>query len=586
MNIRDDTNHAEPASNSAGHRVAPRQSARPESERAKTTPSSALTEALIVPVQSTQAPPCSVGCGSGGDVRGWIAVVAQREKLGLSKAQSFTRAWKIITEANPFPATLGRICPHPCESGCNRGGQEGAIAINALERFLGDWALHNKLGLPRLAKEAQPESIGVVGAGPAGISFAYQMARRGYRVTIYEKQEKPGGMLYYGIPQYRLPEDVLDAEIQRVLDLGVELKLNAAIDGDADIARLKKAHDVLFLGIGASIGIKLGILGEDGPGAWTGTEYLGGVNRGEPADLGDHAVVVGGGNTAMDAARAARRAGARVTVLYRRTRAEMPAIASEIDDALAEGVHIEYLAAPVQIKRENGRLTRIQVQRMALGEADNSGRRKPEPVPGSEYWLDASAVIAAVSQASDWASLGELGMKHGTHKPGEVENGVWTGGDAAGLGIAGFAIAQGRQAAEKVHAQLRGLRDAEVQTKQAIGPTAVRPDYHAEKARAELPHKAVAERLAQPDAEVQQTLTEKAFLDEISRCFSCGQCFGCEQCFMYCNAGAYTKLAEVRPGAYFAFNLDACERCGKCIELCPCGFLTRCSDTTAQGVQN
>jgi len=542
--------------------------------KAETARSSALAEALVMPKQSPQPAPCSLACGSGADVRGWIAIIAQRKKLGLSKGEAYTKAWKMIAAVNPFPATLGRICPHPCESGCNRGGKDGPVAINALERFLGDWALENNLSLPQLESIVQPESIGVIGAGPAGISFAYQMARRGYRVAIYEKQDKPGGMLYFGIPQYRLPENVLEAEIKRVLDLGVELRLGTMIAGDSELKRVRQAHDVVFLGIGASKGVKLGVPGEDGLSAFTGVEYLAKVNRGELIDLGAHAVVVGGGNTAMDAARAARRAGTRVTLLYRRTREEMPAIASEINDALAEGVTIEYLSAPLQVRREVERLTAVQVQRMSLGETDDSGRRRPIPVAGSEYWLEASAIIAAVSQEPDWESLGSLGGDRSGASPCEIETCVWAGGDAIGSGIAGFAIAQGRRAAEKVHAKLRGLERDEIPERQGIGTADVRPDYYADRARAELPRVPVAQRLARPDAEVRGTISEEAFLEEITRCFSCGLCFGCEQCFMYCNAAAYTKLDEVRPGAYFAFDLDRCEKCGKCIEICPCGFLS------------
>ena len=546
------------------------------------SPASAFSKALRQPQQLEQLPPCGSGCASGTDVRGWIGVVAQRRKLGLSDKEAYFRAWNMVTAVNPFPATLGRICPHPCESGCNRTGKDGAISVNALERFLGDWALGLKLPLARLDKEAKPESIGVIGAGPAGISFAYQMARRGYRVTIYEKEDKPGGALYYGIPGYRLPEDVLAAEIERILDLGVELKLNAAVGREYALDQLRQAHDILFLGIGAGKGLKLGIPGEEGVGTWTGTEYLASINRGESVELGDHVAVVGGGNTAMDAARAARRGGSQVTVLYRRTREEMPAIASEVDDALAEGVRFEYLSAPLEIKRVDGRVHKIVVQSMALAEPDASGRRRPVPVAGSEREIAVASVIAAVSQEPDWDGLGEL--QPGIHAVdaktyGQVADKIWSGGDALGLGIAGFAIAQGRRAAESVHARLRGIDQPGAQEKVPVPAAAIKADYHAGKTRTALHHKPVEQRLAQPDLEVQDTMDEQAFLDEISRCLSCGQCFGCEQCFMYCNAGAYIKLDPVKPGAYFALALDQCEKCGKCIEICPCGFLQ--ANTTA-----
>jgi len=536
-----------------------------------------FAQALIRPRQSEKLPPCCAGCATGADVRGWIAVIAQREKLGLYEPEAYLQAWRMVTAINPFPATLGRICPHPCQVNCSRKEKDGAVAINALERFLGDWALKQQLDLPRLEQGAKPESIGVIGAGPAGLSFAYQMARRSYRVTIYEKEEKAGGMLYYGIPQYRLPEEVLGAEIRRILDLGVELKLNTAIGRDITVQLLRKRHDVLFLGIGAGRGRKLGITGEEGADVWTGAEYLARLNRGEPIELGVEVVVVGGGNTAVDAARAGRRSGARVTMLYRRTRKEMPAIESEIEDALAEGVRIEYLSAPVEIKRDGGKVRALVVQRMELGEPDNSGRSRPVPVPGSEYEIPAESVIAAVSQEPDWEYLSELDrgtvwVQAAGH--GRVESGLWAGGDALAPGIAGLAIAQGRQAAEAVHAQLRELEQPRASQRSAVSDKTIKADYHPEKKPATPRRRPVEDRLTQPEAEVQETISREEFLEEVSRCFSCGLCYGCEYCFMYCNAGAFARLGQVGPGAYFALSLDYCEGCGKCIDLCPCGFLT------------
>ena len=538
----------------------------------------ALKQALVQPEQLRKSSPCNAGCASGGDVRGWISLVAQRRKLGLTDAGACNEAWNVITEVNPFPATLGRICPHPCEDGCNRGDKDGAVSINALERFLGDWALQRRLALPVSESAKWSESVGVIGAGPAGLSFAYQMARRGYDVTIYERQERPGGMLYFGIPEYRLPETVLAAEIQRILDLGVELRLNTAIGRDVTVQQLRDRHQVVFIGIGAGAGLKLGIPGEEGSGVWTGTDFLSRLNRGDKPELGENVVVIGGGNTAMDAARAARRTGAQVTMLYRRTRIEMPAIESEIDDALEEGVEISYLTAPVAIGREEGTVRSVTVQRMELGEPDRSGRRKPVPVSGSEHDIPASAVIAAVSQEPDWEGMGELrdgNIWIHAGPNGALGDGVWAGGDALGLGIAGLAISQGRKAAEGVHAKLRGLpgEPASVSAGEVHAPTP-KPEYYQAMPRSTSPYRDVSSRLADPDLEVQQTIDAKRFFDEVSRCFSCGSCFGCEQCHMYCNGGGFSKLHEVAPGRYFSLSLDSCESCGKCIELCPCGYLS------------
>jgi len=531
---------------------------------------------LVRPRQSEQLPPCALGCATGADIRGWIGVVAQRRKLGLWDAEALTRAWRMVTDVNPFPATLGRICPHPCEAGCNRAGKDGAVAINALERFLGDWGLRQRLGLQRLEKDPKPQSIGVIGAGPAGLSFAYQMARRGYRVTVYEKNEKPGGMLQYGIPEYRLPEDIVAAEVGRILALGVELRLGTGIGRDISVSRLKAQHDILFLGIGALRARRLGIPGEDGGGVWSGTEYLASINRGEPPALGAEVIVIGGGNTAIDAARTARRAGARVTLLYRRTRQEMPAIAAEVEDALAEGVTLTMLVAPVRIHRTNARVSAIVVQQMTLGEPEASGRRRPVPVVGSEHELPASAVIAAVSQEPDWEGLD--GLAPGASwienaEQGRIDDRLWAGGDALGLGIAGIAIAGGRRAAEALHARLRNHALPASTAPTAIAASALKPDFYCARPRAAVPEISGADRLAAPEIEVRGTISEAQFLEEVERCFSCGLCFGCEQCFMYCNAGGFSRLEERTPGTYFALEHDACEGCRKCIELCPCGYL-------------
>ncbi len=530
------------------------------------------------PAQKEMVAPCQVGCATSGDVRGWIGIIAQREKLGLSLDDAYSQAWRMITEVNPFPSVMGRVCPHPCEDHCNRSALDEPMAINAMERFLGDWALVEELPLGRLQAGSREEWLGVGGAGPSGLSFAYQMARRGYRVTVYEGREKAGGMLRYGIPDYRLPPVVLDAEAARILDLGVELKLGTLIGRDVTVDELRERHHALYLGIGAQRGKELGIPGEDGPGMWTGTEYLSRVNQGEAVEVGSSVAVIGGGNTAVDAARSARRSGAKVTLLYRRSREEMPAISHEIDDALEEGVDLVLLAAPVRLLRENGRPRTLVIERMELGDPDASGRRRPVPIPGSEFDISVESVISAVSQVPNLAGWEAVAGNDGwrrTDESGSIQEGVWAGGDARGLGIAGFAIAQGRRAAEALHARLNGTPEVQSATDRGsgIGPERVNLDYHEERPAAKAPRLEPEARIADPAAEVSGVITEEQFLGEADRCFSCGSCFGCQQCSMYCTAGCYIRLEESEPGVYFALSLDQCEECGKCIEVCPCGFL-------------
>jgi len=479
----------------------------------------------------------------------------------------------MLVEHNPFPATMGRICPHPCEADCNRSDKDGAVAINSLERFIGDWAIAQNLPLPVLSKEAQPESIGVIGAGPAGLSFAYQMARRGYPVTVYDSHSQAGGMLRYGIPDYRLPPAVLDAELGRILDLGVTLVNDIQAGTDIGLKTLQARHKVLFLGLGAQLGRHLELEGEDSDHIWDGTQFLAAHNRGDHPTLGEHVVVVGGGNTAIDAARIARRTGADVSIIYRRQREDMPAIDEEVNAAIEEGVHIHYRGSPTAVVRdESGVMTGIRIQRMRPGPLDESGRAAPEPVPGESFTLLASGLITAISQQSDWHGLEPLAPQGPWLQFGaEQGSGVVGGGDVTGLNLASHAIGQGKIAAERVHASLRGLPDPVSMPQQPR--IEVKSSYYDASERVSVPQTTVAQRMNSPDDEVSETISEQAFLHEIERCFSCGLCNGCQLCWMYCGGHGFTRLDSAGPGHYFAFSADACEGCGQCIELCPTGYL-------------
>ena len=530
------------------------------------------------PAQSPSTAPCQEGCANCGDIRGWIGIVAQRAQSGLSREEAFARAWRKITDVNPFPATLGRICPHPCEDRCNRGDKDESLAINAMERFLGDFAITEGLPLPSSQTRVQGISVGVVGAGPSGLSFAYQMRRRGYRVTVYDARREPGGMLRYGIPDYRLPPKVLDAEIQKIAELGVDIRMNTSVGKDVSLGELRERHDCLYLGIGAQKGRQMNIPGIEGQGVYTAIEYLERVNTGESMDLGERVIVIGGGNSAMDAARTARRQGASVTVLYRRSLGDMPATPCEIEEAVEEDVELILLAAPVRVERDmNGNIEAVLARHMTLGELDSSGRGRPVPIEGSEFRLEATTLIAAVSQRPQLQGLEALAAQDGwlvAEENGSLGKNLFTGGDAMGAGIAGNAIVQGRFAAENLHKKLAGLSEDKSTTGVPLSVERILTDSKPGKKAARPVRRHGAARLLNPSAEVNDTITSEQFLQEVDRCFSCGSCFGCERCHMYCTAGCFTRLEEAGPGKYFSLNLDNCQECGKCVEVCPCGYLT------------
>ena len=348
--------------------------------------------------------PCMDNCPQGTEIRRVLMIIAQARKYERPQQEALAEAWRILTEKNPLPAVCGRVCPHPCEDACNRKDKDGALGINSIERFLGDWALAQGLDLGGLELPAEgraigtfPEKIAVIGSGPAGLSCAYQLARRGYPATIFEAFPKAGGMLRYGIPSYRLPRQVLDAEIDRILRLGVRLQTNTAVGKDISIEQVRGEFDAVFVGIGAHQGVTLGCPGEDASNVLSGVEFLRLANTGRAVELGQKVLVVGGGDTAIDAARVALRMGAKVTLLYRRTRNEMPAIEEEIAGAEEEGIEFRFLATPIEVLQENDRAIAVRCQEMELGEPDESGRRRPVPIAGREFMMEADTIIAATS---------------------------------------------------------------------------------------------------------------------------------------------------------------------------------------------
>lgn len=521
-------------------------------------------------------PPCRDTCPSGNRIREFLTTIAQAERLGKSLEQAFQQAWEIYTDTSPFPAVCGRVCPAPCETECNRRELEAAVSINKVERAIGDFGIERHLKLKTLTGEKRPQKVAVVGAGPSGLSCAYQLARRGYGVTVFEASQKPGGMLRWGIPGYRLPEKVLDAEIQNILELGVELKCGVKVGRDMSLEDMRRAYDAVYVALGAQQGVRLGVEGEDAPNVFSGVDFLNRFHHGEKLDLGKAvvAIVVGGGDTAIDAARICKRLGANVTILYRRTLNEMPAIKEEVEEALQEGIKIEFLAAPIGFKKEGGRVTAMRCIRMELGEPDASGRRRPVPIEGSQFEIPASAVISAVSQEPDFTGFEPLVEDRSwirVDPQGATKiDGVWAGGDVTQLDLVTTAVGHGRRAAEAIERRLLG-KAAEADGMVVIRTNRMRLDHYTRTDRQQPSALDVGRRLGSVDAEVHLGLTRDQVIEEARRCMSCGCCFDCEKCWMFCQDQAVIK--PMQKGQLYAFKLENCTGCKKCAEECPCGFI-------------
>jgi NADPH-dependent glutamate synthase beta subunit-like oxidoreductase len=461
--------------------------------------------------------PCHFACPAGINVPLYVYLI------GEGKYQD---ALAVIREKVPFPGVLGRVCIHPCEEACRRGELNEPISIKFLKRFVadrdtGEWKQLSRK-LPSTGKK-----VAVVGSGPAGLTAGYYLAKAGHSVTVYEQFSKAGGMMRVGIPDYRLPPDVLDGEIGEIERAGVDIKLNTRVESIDWL--FEQGYDAVFLGVGAHQGMKLGVDGEDSPGVFDGATFLRQVNLGEKVDVGDRVAVIGGGNVAIDSARGALRLGAReVSIIYRRTRAEMPASPEEVEAALEENIEIEFLAAPVKISQKDGRLV-LTCNRMELGEPDASGRRRPVPVKGSEFSADYSAIISAIGQAPDIPK--EFSLKTGRGNTFRVDEetlvtsreGVWAGGDAVtGPASVIGAIAAGRKAAASMDRYLGGDGNIEEELTQEreIGMCAGMEEDFVNSKRVEMPCLAVEQRKG--DSEVELGLSEQDAVAEGKRCCQCG----------------------------------------------------------------
>jgi NADPH-dependent glutamate synthase beta subunit-like oxidoreductase len=519
----------------------------------------------LMPANLAQMPPCNNTCPADNDIRGFLRVLAEKK--------DYEEAWHVLARTNPLPATCGRVCPHPCEEGCNRRDFDSAVAINSAERCVGDYGLEHNLEHKKLIT-GRKEKVAVVGSGPAGLSCAFHLAKRGFQVKIFEAADEPGGMMRWGIPSYRLPNYILKQEIEAILRLGIELECNVKVGVNIPLDQLTQHYNAVFLGPGAQKGLTIGVTGEDAQNVFSGVDFLHQVNSGKWMDVGKDVVVIGGGNTAMDCARVAKRLGANVSVYYRRTRVEMPAITAEIDEAMEERIMFRYHTNPVKILKDEDRVIGILCVQMELKEPDASGRARPVPIDGSESVYPADTVILATGQAVDYEGIEVYKVDDQWISTNEnlmtSIDGVFAGGDAViGLETVAAAIGQGTRAASAIEDYVDGNVESRLSQPPVIYSKDLNTYYYDKSKRFSKEAEPIHTRL-KGFKEIYLPFDQDEIIKESERCFSCGLCYMCDNCYMYCPDNAVKPSPST--GKY-EFDLDFCKGCGLCAKECPCHYI-------------
>ena len=508
------------------------------------------------PIYVDHLPPCNQACPAGENIQGWLYEAEEGK---------YEQAWRKIMEDNPFPAIHGRVCYHPCETACNRGQLDEPVSIHAVERFLGDYAIDQ--GWQVEPGVATGKRVLVIGAGPSGLSAAYHLARLGHSVTIYEAGPKPGGMMRFGIPQYRLPRNILDAEIARIVAMGVSIQLNRKVE-NLETAIKDGGFDAVFLAIGAHLSKRVDIPGRDAGRMVDALGFLKGMDGAAVPKIGRRVVVYGGGNTAIDAARTAKRLGAEETILiYRRDREHMPAHDFEVEEALEEGVLTRWLNMIRQVDD-----TTLTVEEMTL---DDQGR--PQPT-GRFETLEADTLILAIGQEVDTGFLAQVpGLDISPDGVIQVDAsmmtgrlGVFAGGDMVPAErTVTVATGHGKKAARNIDGYLRGCDYVKSPPNAVATYDRLNTWYYTDADKSRQPYLDLARRRASFEEVVGGLDTDTALL-EARRCLSCGNCFECDTCYGVCPDNAITKLG---PGQRYEVNYDYCKGCGVCAEECPCGAI-------------
>ncbi len=503
-------------------------------------------------------PPCNNACPAGENIQKWLFHAEEGD---------YHAAWQVLMQDNPMPGVMGRVCYHPCEGACNRGQLDEAVGIHAIERFLGRTAWENKWE-PIIDAEPSGKSVLVIGAGPSGLSAAYHLTRLGHAVTIREAGPMAGGMMRFGIPKYRLPRDVLDYEVQRILDLGVKLELNTKVD-NVERAFAEDGFDAVFVAVGAHLAKRIDIPAHAAGRILDAVSVLRDMETGaEPPQLGRRVIVYGGGNTAMDVARTAKRLGVDESmIVYRRSRKEMPAHDFEAVEAEEEGVLIHWLRTIKQIDE-----TSFTVEKM---EIDADGR--PQPT-GEMETIEADTLILALGQDVDTEFLNRIpGVEVAIDGVVQVDasmmtgrQGLFAGGDMVPAErTVTVAVGHGKKAARNIDAWLRGETYLKREKHELAGHESLNTWYY-DDAPPTVQKRLDIVRRQSGFQEVLQGLTEENALFEARRCLSCGNCFECDNCYGICPDNAVIKLG---PGNRFRINYDYCKGCGMCATECPCGAI-------------
>lgn len=530
--------------------------------------------------------PCSLNCPAGTDCQGYVKAIADGDDY---------RAVEIIKDKIPLPASIGRVCPHPCETACRRAHVEEPISIAFLKYFAADNVLKSGNPVIPAPAESSGKTVGIVGGGPAGLTAAYYLALSGHAVTVYDAMPKMGGMLRYGIPEYRLPKAVLDKEIAEITSVGVILQNNVKIGADITLSELRDKHDAVIVAVGAWNNMGLRCKGEELSGVMGGIEFLRKIALGEPSGIGKSVAVVGGGNTAMDACRTAVRAGAEnVYVIYRRTRDEMPAEDIEIEEAMEEGVTFKFLTNPAEIIGENGKVSAVNLQVMELGEPDASGRRSPVPVEGKFEILPVDTVICAIGQKVNVSGFEELELNSRGIISADERTfatsipGVFAVGDATnrGASIAIAAIGEAGKAAKVVDGYLAGMETPYRKPFVSERNTDDIDFSRFEKSpRAKMPARPASER-KHDFKEVNLGFSDEAARAEAKRCLECG-CHDYRDCKLIKYANMYELDAERFKGekhqSFVEQRLEVIERNqGKCILCNLC--VRECREVAGKGI--